>query len=385
LAIVRVHETLHTRFVDFFSPLLSDGAMPAGWSLFDIETEQGISLVFSGPQGTLTVELDRRDPARPCFTSTGHFNIYYSILDRMERHSQALRPDEMELMERVVSCVRAREGDLVLTDAIASSARVHVRELQVDRVLVPEAERVYYMNPYVGCMIGCPFCYAGHRGDLSRWLEGLPKARWGQWADVKINAAEVLRRECRDVEPGIVRMSPIITDPYQPIERKYQITRQSLQVLLEEGFIPVILTRSSLVARDIDLLAQFEQAAVGFSIPSDDDRIRALVEPGAEPIAARIETLRRLQDAGVSTFAMLQPMLPLDKRGYLDLVAPLVKAIYIRPTVPAPELLVALRSVDRPGPLTPGWELETFKQLMVAFETRGVQVNPENDPWSFLG
>ena len=385
MALARVDETLHARFVAFFAPLQTRGALPVGWRILDIETEQGISLVFAGPGGTLTVELDRRDDQRPCFAQTRHFNVYYSSVDRDEGSSGGLRDAEQRIMQGVVACVRAREGELELVDPIASSRRVHVRELRVDRMLVPEAPRVYYMNAYVGCMIGCPFCYASHRGDTSRWLEGLPKVAWGQWADVKINAAEVLRRECETLEPGIVRMSPIITDPYQPIERKYAITRQSLEVLLPKAFIPVILTRGSLVLRDIDLLSQFAQAAVGFSIPTDDDKVRALVEPGAESIETRLESLRRLREAGIATFAMLQPMLPLDVGRYVDLVAPLVHAIYVRPLCEVPRLRDVLAGLDRPGPLQPGWEMETFARLTAAFEARGVAVNPPNDPWSFLG
>ena len=358
--------------------------MPAGWKILDIETDQGVSLVFTGPHSTFTIELERRDAARACLARTVHFNVYYSVVDRLAPERRTYDADERVLFECVVACIAAREGELALTDVTDWSARVRVREIEVSRMLAPESPRVYYMNAYVGCMIGCSFCYASHRGETSRWLEGLPRTRWGQWADVKINAAEVLRRECDNLEPGIVRMSPIITDPSQPIERKYAITRQALEVLLEKGFIPVILTRSSLILRDIELLARFPQAAVGFSIPTDDDAIRAAVEPGAESIEARLDTLRQLHDAGISTYAMLQPMLPLDPERYVEMLAPLVHAIDIRPLCEVPRLEETLRQIGRPGPLDPGWEEATYKTIRAAFEARGVVVNPENEPWAYL-
>ena len=384
MAIERVRETLRPQFVAFFEPLKAEGGMPPGWLLYDIETDQGVSLVFQGAHSTFTIELERSDPARACLARTEQVNVYYSVVDRLDAARRTYDVDERKLFETVVACVRAREGELVLTDAVDWSARVRVREVEVSRMLAPESPRVYYMNAYVGCMIGCPFCYASHRGDTSRWLEGLPKSRWGQWADVKINAAEVLRRECDALEPGIVRMSPIITDPYQPIERKYQITRQALEVFLEKGFSPAILTRGSLVARDIDLLARFPKAAVGFSVPTDDDRIRAAVEPGAESIEVRLDTLRQLRDAGISTYAMLQPMLPLDPDRYVELLAPLVHAIDIRPLCEVPRLSEILTQIGRPGPLEPGWEEATYATIRAAFEARGVLVNPPNEPWAYF-
>ena len=91
--------------------------------------------------------------------------------------------------------------------------------------------------------------------------------------DVKVNAREILAREVREHPPGTVRMSPILTDPYQPIEKRYRITRQCVEVLIEAEFRPVILTRESRVLDDLDLLTR-GRSAVGFSIPTDDDGLR---------------------------------------------------------------------------------------------------------------
>src|SRR5439155_27321324 len=128
---------------------------------------------------------------------------------------------------------------------------------------------------------------------------------------VKVNAAEVLRRETQTVKRGLVRLSPILTDPYQSAERHFRITRQCLEVLLETELAPVVLTRAPRILDDIELLKRFPRALVGFSIPTDADVYRQIFEPGADPIDERLEALRTLHAAGVSTFAVIQPVLPM--------------------------------------------------------------------------
>jgi DNA repair photolyase len=194
---------------------------------------------------------------------------------------------------------------------------------------MPEGRGQYYLNPYVGCAIGCEWCYVAERADFSRELEGLPRLSWGRWVDVKQNAPEVLRQEVARHTPGIVRLSPIVTDPYQPLERRFRITRGCLEVLLEAGFSPCILTRSSRVLDDLPLLARFPHAAVGFSIPTDDDAVRRVFEPGAEPIEDRIEALQRLKEAGLSTFAVIQPVLPGNPERLAERLSPLIDVVRV--------------------------------------------------------
>jgi DNA repair photolyase len=204
-----------------------------------------------------------------------------------------------------------------------------VREIAVERALMPEGPGHYYFNPYVGCMIGCAFCYVQERADFSRRLEALPRLEWGRYVDVKVNAAEVLRREVKQHPPGIVRMSPILTDPYQPIERRYRITRQALEVFLDAGFAPVILTRGARVVEDLELLRRFPAAAVGFSIPTDDDSVRVAFEPGADPVEERLEALAACHAAGLRTFAVIQPVLPMNVDRLVQRLAPIVRAVRV--------------------------------------------------------
>ena len=119
-----------------------------------------------------------------------------------------------------------------------------------------------------------------------------------------------------------------VCDPYQPVEAEYKITRRCIELLAGHGWEIGILTRSPLVLRDLDLL-RAAKASVGFSIPTDNDRIRQLTEPAAPPIPARIAALRQLHDAGISTWAFIGPILPLNPENLHALLAPAVDSVLL--------------------------------------------------------
>ncbi len=308
------------------APLIVPKRPHRGWRLVSWDVEQGLSLVLARGRHLILVELEAVDPTLDCYARTARFNIC------ARRHFAAQTPlddADRRLVDAVVRVVHRREGKLPEFERPTTSRRVGLREIEVERVLIPEGANHYYINPYVGCLIGCDFCYVAPRADFSRELEGLPQLPWGRYVDVKVNAAEVLRREVSRFPPGIVRLSPIVTDPYQSLERSYRITRQCLEVLLDAGFTPVILTRAALVLEDLPLLRRFDQASVGFSIPSDDDRMRQRFEPGADPLEDRLEALARCQEAGLHTTAVIQPVLPMDPDRLVAQVAPLVRAVRV--------------------------------------------------------
>ena len=130
--------------------------------------------------------------------------------------------------------------------------------------------------------------------------------KWGRYVDVKVNAPEVLSKELRGLRKDQVFLSSA-SDPYQPIEARYRVTRRCLQVLLGTGFPVSILTRSPLVLRDLDLLNRFQWVRVGMSITTVPVR---RFEPGVPPLRRRIETLRRLASAGIKTWVSLAPVIP---------------------------------------------------------------------------
>lgn len=318
------------RYVDglvrsLIAPLLAPKVARSGWRLAGWDAEQGISLTMERPGAVVLVELERRDEAADCYARTARFNV----CARRQFDAPDLGPADRAMVDSLVTMIRAREGRLPEVERAQTSRGAELRLVHTERVLVSEGRGHYYINPYVGCTIGCDFCYAATRADFSRALEGLPEHAWGRWVDVKIHAAEVLREEVQHAPPGIVRFSPIVTDPYQPAERRFRVTRQCLEVLLEAGFTPVILTRAARVADDLELLARFPRAAVGLSIPTDDDAMRELFEPGGDPIGERLAVLRQARALGVRTFAVVQPMLPMAPDKLVAELAPWISAVRI--------------------------------------------------------
>jgi DNA repair photolyase len=189
-----------------------------------------------------------------------------------------------------------------------------IKEIRSKAILSKSQVHDYTINPYVGCQHACSYCYARFMKRFTGHREP-----WGQFVDVKINAAELLEAEVHRKKRGSVWVSGVC-DPYQPLEGRYKITRQCLQILAANDWPVVIQTRSPLVLRDLDILKTTRHFEAGFSIGTADDAIRRLFEPGAPPITARINALAELHGAGVSTYAMIAPILP-GAEGLMDLLA----------------------------------------------------------------
>ena len=168
------------------------------------------------------------------------------------------------------------------------------------------------INPYRGCEHGCIYCYAR---PSHGYLNLSPGLDFETKLFAKTNAVELLRAEL--AKPGY-RVSPINlganTDPYQPIERRYQITRQILQVMLEHKHPVTVITKNALVERDLDLLAALarENLVYAFvSITSLDNKLSAKLEPRASAPHRRIAALKALSDAGVPCGVMVAPIIPM--------------------------------------------------------------------------
>ena len=138
----------------------------------------------------------------------------------------------------------------------------------------------YCVNPYVGCSHGCAYCYASFMKRFTGHREP-----WGSFVDVKVNAPMLLEKQTRRAGAGTILLSSV-TDPYQPAEARYRVTRGCLEVLAGRHFPVDILTKSPLVLRDLDLLKTFDNLSVGLTITTDDDAMRKVFEPGAPPIKA---------------------------------------------------------------------------------------------------
>ena len=135
------------------------------------------------------------------------------------------------------------------------------------------------------------------------------KEPWGKFVDVKINAPDLLWEEIKRKSVGRVWISGVC-DPYQPIEARYELTKQCLEILVQHDWPITIQTKSALVLRDMELLRDTNKIEVGLTVTTGDDSIRRLFEPNAPSIQARISALEELHFAGIRTFAMIAPILP---------------------------------------------------------------------------
>jgi DNA repair photolyase len=179
-----------------------------------------------------------------------------------------------------------------------------VSEIQSKTILSKSKVYPYVINPYTGCQHSCSYCYARFMKRFTGHREP-----WGQFVDAKVNAPDLLRKEITRKKPDRVWVSGVC-DPYQPVEAKYQLTRQCLEILAEHSWPVTIQTRSPLVLRDIDILKEGLSFEAGLSVTTADDSIRKLFEPHAPAIPDRVRTLDEMHRSGIRTYAMIAPMLP---------------------------------------------------------------------------
>jgi DNA repair photolyase len=183
-----------------------------------------------------------------------------------------------------------------------------VKEVQAKAILSTSKVYSYAVNPYTGCQHACSYCYARFMKRFTGHREP-----WGAFVDVKVNAAELLRVEIQKKKPGKVWVSGVC-DPYQPLEKRYGLTRECLRTLTQSGWPVAVQTRSPLVLRDLDILtaaADLEvDLEVGLTVTTADDSVKRLFEPQAPPIQERLRALDGLHRAGIRTFAMIAPLLP---------------------------------------------------------------------------
>ena len=179
-----------------------------------------------------------------------------------------------------------------------------VREIYARSILSKSKVFDYVVNPYIGCQHGCAYCYA-------RFMKRFTghKEPWGEFVDVKINAAHLLQREIEKKPLGRVWVSGVC-DPYQPLERTYELTKKCLEILVRYDWPFTIQTKSALVLRDVELFKKAHNIEVGLSVTTGNEGVRQLFEPGAPSIKERIKALKELHLAGIRTYAMIAPMLP---------------------------------------------------------------------------
>ena len=167
------------------------------------------------------------------------------------------------------------------------------------------------INPYRGCEHGCIYCYARPTHEYLGFSAGLD---FETRIVVKEDAPELLREELMSPrwQPDVIAISGV-TDPYQPIERKLQITRRCLAVLAEFRNPVAIITKNHLVTRDIDILselARYDAISVAVSVTTLDANLARIMEPRTATPELRLDAIRQLSAAGVPTAVMVAPVVP---------------------------------------------------------------------------
>jgi DNA repair photolyase len=167
------------------------------------------------------------------------------------------------------------------------------------------------LNPYMGCAHRCTFCYV--RAFELR-ADRPSDDRYGRSIRVKVNVAEVLRHElARPSWQGETVAIGAATDPYQPAEGRYKLTRACLEALRDAANPFSLITRSPMIVRDLDVLidaARRAELGVVFSVPTLDEEVWRRTEPGTPPPLRRLEAVRRLVDAGIKAGVGMAPILP---------------------------------------------------------------------------
>lgn len=337
----------------------------------------------------LTVEVDGTeahleiallDPDRRHAARTQRLAIGY----RLDREGPGLDPERMRaICEALARSIAPREAAVL--EALEREAKrsasgeggTRVREVEVEHVLEPmgpPSARFYGLSPYVGCLIGCRFCYAQSRLREVRRLTLVEEVPWGSYVDVRVRAPELLRRELAGTGGAPIKFCPIVSDPYHAIERRYRLTRRCLEVLRDEAGsrTVLLLTRSAAIVEDAALLGSIPGAHAGVSLPTIDEDVRRHFEPRGASIEERLAALRTLRAAGVRTFAIVQPLLPGPVAALADALASTVGSVRI-------DVLRGLEGAEAefadprwPQARDDAWQAARAHELAEALRARGV-------------
>ena len=173
----------------------------------------------------------------------------------------------------------------------------------------------YSLNPYRGCQHKCIYCYVPNVLRIER-------KNWGSFVDVKTNMPIVLSKELNKKKPGVVGISTV-TDPYQPVENKYKLTRYCLEQLIKHDFPICIQTKSDLVLRDIDIISNFSNCELIVSIATFNEDERKMLEPFSSSVKNRLKILESFSNSNVKNVVFFGPIYPtvteMDLKKMIDI------------------------------------------------------------------
>src|SRR5580704_10678406 len=178
------------------------------------------------------------------------------------------------------------------------------------------------INPYRGCEFACKYCYARYTHEFMEMRDGVD---FEQKIFVKQHAADLLRQELRQVKSGEAIALGTATDPYQPAERRYEVTRAILEEFARhQGFELGIVTKSNLIVRDVPVLQQIarhNELSINITITTLDVELARLLEPRAPRPDLRLDAVRQLRDAGIRVGISCSPVIPAVTDSPKDLEA----------------------------------------------------------------
>jgi DNA repair photolyase len=202
---------------------------------------------------------------------------------------------------------------------------VTYREVEVKSALnaVKGMPFEWSLNPFLGCAHACFYCFS--RAYHARYREKNVGSDFDRNVEVRVNIADLLRKELHRKREGSLAIGTA-TDPYQPVEGKYQLTRGCLEALVDHPMPTSIITKGPLVVRDIDVLKRLDEKTdltVYFSVPCVDEEIVKRTDPGTAPPRQRLRALKMLRDAGLDAAVLCMPVLPgiSDSEESLDAAA----------------------------------------------------------------
>lgn len=345
------------------------GEALGGFVLVGVATEPAMALRFAGHGTELVVELAPLQDGMPHAAASGRLAISYRA-----------GPDVVPgvgatLCRAVAERVRAREDPVLDRLSREAGTAPRVRLVEVARLLEPgTGGRHHGLSPYVGCTIGCRFCYARQRLHAVRRLVGLPEVAWGSWVDVRINAPEILARELAELPRRPIKFCPVVSDPYHAVEARHRITRRCLETIAAADDPPptLVLTRSAAILEDLDRLAALPRAWVGVSIPTIDDDVRAHFEPRAATVAQRLHVLQRARQAGLATIAVVQPQLPGPAEALAEALAEHADSVRIDVLRGEGDATVDFDDPRHASARTDAWQRERATALGQALQRRGI-------------
>ena len=228
---------------------------------------------------------------------------------------------ERTVSETVDDGWEAEEGEEFAAPRLRTEVRTETARSIISRNTSPDLGFNQSVNPYRGCEHGCSYCFAR---PSHAYLNLSPGLDFETRLFAKTNAPQLLRKEFSKAGyvPQPIALG-INTDAYQPIERKFKLTRQLIEVMLGTRHPFSLITKNALVERDIDLLAPLAEqnlVSVHFSVTSLDPHLSARLEPRAAAPHARLRAMRRLHEAGIPVGVMVAPVIPWINDAELEAV-----------------------------------------------------------------